>query len=167
MNSIEPDKALIETLAQLLKDRKETIAAAESVTAGLVQFSLSGMPEASLVYNGGITAYNLEQKTKHLKVDPVHAARVNCVSERVAVEMAAEVATVFDAAWGIGITGYAAPVPESENRLFAYYAIVYRQELLGSGMLTGKEGTPMALQAYYAHTLLKRLLEMIQAKTPA
>lgn len=167
MSSIEPDKALVEMLAQWLKNGKETIAAAESVTAGLLQFNLSCMPEASLVFNGGITAYNLDQKTKHLKVDPVHAARVNCVSERVAVEMAAEVANVFDATWGIGITGYAAPVPESENRLFAYYAIVHRQQLLGSGMLTGKDGTPVALQAYYAHTLLERLLEIMKAKTPA
>ncbi|MGV3768333.1 MAG: CinA family protein [Chitinophagaceae bacterium] len=167
MGSIETDKALLETLAQLFKDREETIAAAESVTAGLVQFNLSGMPEASVVFNGGITAYNLEQKTRHLKVDPVHAARVNCVSERVAVEMAAEVAAVFDAAWGIGITGYAAPVPESDNRLFAYYAIVHRQQLLDSGILNGVEGQPVKLQAYYTHALLVRLLEMMQAKVSA
>ncbi len=56
---------------------------------------------------------------------PIHASVCNCVSEKVAHEMALEVCKLFISDWGLAVTGYASKVPESNNELFAYYAIVY------------------------------------------
>ena len=74
--------------ASLLK-RKETVSVAESVTSGLLQSAFAAIPDASLFFQGGLTAYNLGQKAKHLAIEPIHAEKVNCVSQQIADQMAA------------------------------------------------------------------------------
>ena len=90
------DKRLASIGKKLLK-KKETIAVAESVTSGLLQFAFSTMKDASCFYQGGITTFNIGQKFKHLQVDPVHALAVNCVSQKVADEMAQQVCILLKA----------------------------------------------------------------------
>lgn len=107
-------------------EHKETLAVAESVTSGLLQAAFSLAEEATSFYQGGITAYNLGQKSRHLKIDPIYAEACNCVSERTAIEMANHVCELFSSTWGIGITGYAAPIPElGVKTLHAYFAFSY------------------------------------------
>jgi nicotinamide-nucleotide amidase len=53
---------LLRTLGRSLAGKKETIAVAESVTAGQLQTMFSLAPEASCFFEGGLTVYNLEQK---------------------------------------------------------------------------------------------------------
>ena len=86
-----------------------------------MQHTFGSMEHASLFYHGGITVYNIGQKSKQLNVGPIHALQVNCVSEKVAIEMAIGVIHMFKSSWGIGITGYASPVPESGGALFFDY----------------------------------------------
>ena len=76
----------LKKIGKKLIEGKYTIAVAESVTSGILQFALSSIPDASKFYQGGITAYNIGQKYSHLKVEPIHALSVNCVSQKVAVE---------------------------------------------------------------------------------
>jgi PncC family amidohydrolase len=99
-------------VGKTLYERQQTVAVAESVTSGQLQTFLSLPDHAMDFFQGGITAYNLGQKTKHLNVDPIHAFACNCVSEKIAETMARNVMTQFNSDWGIGITGYASPVPE-------------------------------------------------------
>src|SRR5689334_221261 len=87
-------------IGKLLCARKETIAVAESVTSGQLQTFLSLPDRAMDFFQGGLTAYNLGQKTKHLDVDPIHAFACNCVSERVASEMANNIRLMFNSDWG-------------------------------------------------------------------
>ena len=56
---------------------------AESVTAGNIQAVFSLAADAMRFFQGGITTYNLGQKTKHLGIDPIHMAACNCVSENI------------------------------------------------------------------------------------
>ena len=77
-------------------------------------------------FQGGLTVYNLGQKCRHLGVNPIQALECNCVSDKVAVEMAISVCKLFTSDWGIAITGYSTPVPESDNKLFAYFAIAFQ-----------------------------------------
>src|SRR4051812_38795900 len=105
--------SVINSLKDALLAKQETISVAESVTSGLLQAAFSSAEKAMQIFQGGITTYNLGQKYRHLLVDPIHASACNCVSERVAQEMALHVCELFSSNWGIGITGYASPVPES------------------------------------------------------
>lgn len=146
----------ITTIRQRLLSRGETLAVAESVTSGHLQAALSLADGAIRFFQGGITAYNLGQKTKHLHVDPIHALACNCVSERVAAEMAMHVSTLFSSDWGIGITGYAAPVPELNiEYLFAYYAFAYHGKIVHAKKIESKVQPALVVQQYFADAVLE------------
>ena len=65
-----------------------TLAVAESMTGGRLQALVTAESGASAFFLGGITAYTLVQKTRHLGVDAVQAAAVDGVSAEVARAMA-------------------------------------------------------------------------------
>jgi PncC family amidohydrolase len=144
-----------------LKKRNETIAVAESVTSGLLQIFLASATQAESFYQGGLTAYNMGQKFKHLAVEPIHARSVNCVSAKVAEQMATNICKLFSSDWGIAVTGYATAVPESDNKLFAYYCIVYHDKAKNKGRIIPKDNDPSLIQQQYATTILKKLLELM------
>ncbi|OQP61967.1 hypothetical protein A3860_30205 [Niastella vici] len=153
---------IIQSISNILIERQQSIAVAESVTSGHMQVALSAAPDAAHFYQGGITAYNLGQKSRHLHVEPIHAMTCNCVSQQVATEMALEVCRLFVSDWGLAITGYASKVPESNNELFAYFAISYAGRILQSGKIEPPDGEPVQVQSFYANELLKNLEALLQ-----
>jgi nicotinamide-nucleotide amidase len=153
---------IIQSIGNVLIERQQTIAVAESVTSGYIQVALAAAIDASKFYQGGITAYNLGQKSRLLDVDPINAMACNCVAEQVAHEMALSVCKLFLSNWGLAITGYASKVPESNNELFAYYAIAYGGNIKQSGKLEPSDGKPAEIQAYYTNELLKELVTILK-----
>jgi nicotinamide-nucleotide amidase len=146
----------LKIISSYLIEQKETIAIAESVTAGLLTSTLSRSVNATSFLQGGIIVYNLGQKTKHLNVNPIHAEETNCVSPDIANQMAFEVANSFCSQWGIGITGYAAPVPALKVKsCFAYYSIVSKSEVFLSGMVETRLQGQSRVQQYFVDHLLK------------
>jgi nicotinamide-nucleotide amidase len=154
---IDFDSKRIEFIRDRLVKKQETLAVAESVTSGLLQLAFSQATEAGKFYQGGITTYNAGQKFKHLRVEPIHADAVNCVSEKVTREMALHVCELFNSDWGIGITGYANPVPESGYKVFAYYAIAHHGKIVRKGMLKPGKDEPLTTQLYYTSKVLEQL----------
>src|ERR1700761_7736679 len=124
------DKKQVSEIKERLAKKNETISVAESVTAGLLQFALASADEALQFFQGGLTMYNLGQKTRHLHIDPIHALSCNCVSNKIARDLALNVCTMFCSDWGIGVTGYASAVPESGNKIFCYYAVAYHGKIV-------------------------------------
>jgi nicotinamide-nucleotide amidase len=93
-----------------------------------VQARLGAIPGASHFFRGGITAYSLEQKVRHLGVDRAQASAVNCISEAVAVQMARGACALFDADIAVATTGYAEPSVEwNTPQPFAWWAIAHRR----------------------------------------
>lgn len=137
--------------------RHQTIAVAESVTAGTLQWAFSHAIDASLFFEGGITVYNTTQKIKHLQVDADHATAVNAVSQEVAHEMALNVCKLFSCDWGIGITGYCTPVQESGCTMFAYYSIAFNKLVKEGSILHTNYTDPAAIQIDYCNNVLRRL----------
>jgi nicotinamide-nucleotide amidase len=116
-----------ELKALLLASPRRTLAAAESLTCGRVQALIGAVSGASEYFLGGVTAYSLEQKTKLLGVDRRHARAVNCVSARVADEMACGACRLFGADLAVATTGYAEPSPAAGVAVpFAWWAIAAR-----------------------------------------
>ncbi|MBT1708194.1 nicotinamide-nucleotide amidohydrolase family protein [Fulvivirgaceae bacterium PWU5] len=147
----------ISDIKQYMVAHEETLAIAESVTAGQLQAAISLADGASLFFQGGLTAYNIGQKARLLQVEPIHALACNCVSDRVSAQMARHVSTLFSSDWGIAITGYAAPLPECgiEETLFAFYAVAYNGEIvLEKKIETTKEGI-YNVQRYYVAQILE------------
>ncbi len=104
-----------------------TLAAAESLTCGRVQARIGEVSGASNFFCGGITAYSLEQKVRHLGVARAAARRVNCVSVAVARQMAVGACRLFGADLGVATTGYAEPSPTGGvTSPFAWWVIARR-----------------------------------------
>lgn len=144
------------TIRSLLAERHETLAVAESVTAGYVQAILSSAEEATFFFQGGITTYNLGQKCKHLQIDPIEALKSNCVSAKVALQMSIGVQRLFMSDYGIAITGYAAPLPEKGiHDIFAFVAATYKGEVLTLEKITSDKQAAPAIQVDYAEQVLQ------------
>jgi nicotinamide-nucleotide amidase len=158
---------VINSIKDKLIASKETVAVAESVTSGHLQAALSLAENASLFYQGGLTAYNLGQKCRHLDIEPIQAENCDCVSKDVAIKMAVAISKKFLSSWGIGITGYATPVPgKTSDNLYAYYAIVHNGEPIVAKKITTPQTNAMEAQVHYTNTVLEQLellVEKLQA----
>jgi PncC family amidohydrolase len=156
------DRGILITVAEKLQKKKETVALAESVTSGLLQLAFS-LPDGAMNYfQGGLTAYNLGQKSRLLLVDPIHAELCNSVSELVAIQMARQIRVHFTSDWGIAITGYASPVPEKGiTNLFACFAFCYRNERLYSNTVKGVHKDPVQNRLFYTNYVLQQFEEIL------
>lgn len=116
-----------ELKALLAREPKLTLAAAESLTCGRVQALIGAVSGSSAYFLGGITAYSLKEKVKHLAVDRATARKVNSVSAEVAEQMARGVCWLFGSDLGVATTGYAEPSPADRvEQPFAYWALAHR-----------------------------------------
>lgn len=152
----------------MLRTPKLTLAVAESLTAGQLQAQIASVSGASGYFLGGITAYNLRQKVKLLGVDQAHAKRVNCVSQRVAVEMAYGVMERFGADLAAATTGYAeADRAAGVKAPMAWWAICQR---LPNGKLALNSGTievPGAKRAEAQERIARDVLGLLVAHVGA
>ena len=112
----------------MMRRPRLTLAVAESLTAGHVQAQVASVSGSSEYFLGGVTAYSLEQKVKLLGVNRSHARKVDCVSQRVAVEMAFGVAELFGADIAVATTGYAEPSKaDGVKAPMAWWALCHRR----------------------------------------
>lgn len=160
MNIIYP-ALTIDRIRTYITSRKEHLAIAESVTSGFLQAAFSTAQDASLFFEGGITAYNIVQKTKHLHVDKSHAETYNCVSAKTADEMALGVCDLFRCEWGVAITGYASPVKESGFGLFAYFAIAHNKKIVVSKRTDLRNQETTEAQIEYVYTVLDEFEKLV------
>ena len=107
--SEQPDDTLDTVLARLLRQRRATVATAESVTGGLLAARLTDTAGASDYFIAGYVTYTDEQKHQILGVSKDLLARHSAVSEPVAAAMAQGARARSGATYGLSTTGYAGP----------------------------------------------------------
>jgi nicotinamide-nucleotide amidase len=91
--------------------RGETVAAAESLTAGLFCATLAEVPGASATLRGGVVVYATELKAVLAGVPDDTLAAHGPVSPETARALAEGVRLRCGATWGVGLTGVAGPDP--------------------------------------------------------
>ncbi|WP_097130348.1 CinA family protein [Pedobacter xixiisoli] len=149
----------LKELSEYCLGRQISIGVAESVTAGYLQFTLSQMPQALSIFNGGITTYNIGQKVKHLGLDFIQGLSCNCVSKTTAEVMALQVCNLLNSKMGIAVTGYASPVPEQNIiELHAYMAIAFNHKIVHTHQLFTKENSPAEVQKDYVKQVITEML---------
>jgi PncC family amidohydrolase len=154
------EEKIITEIGEILSSRHETVAVAESVTSGYLQAAFSQMKEAMNIFHGGMTVYNIGQKTRHLRVNPIEAQQTNCVSETVTGQMASEISYQFLADWGIACTGYASPVPELNiQETFALYSFFNNRTIVTNGRISGSGKSQYDEQIHFANEILNRFAE--------
>lgn len=162
----------LQQLKTLLVGKRLKIAVAESVTCGRLQAELGSVSGSSTFFEGGVTAYNLQQKNRLLAIDKQHAKTVNSVSQRVAFELAEGACLLFHCDIGIGTTGYAEPSPENEVfEPMAYFALCRRHganiEHISGERISGHGLNRVQMQKYVAEMAVHALLAYAETCEPA
>jgi len=162
-------EANVELKQLLLRKPALTLAVAESLTGGHVQARITAVSGASNYFLGGITAYTLDQKVRHLGVNRAHARRVNCVSQRVAVEMAQGAGALFGADLAVATTGYAEPSrADGIKAPMAWWALCHRQRggkaTVISGQLEMRGATRIEAQERVATEVLAALAAYLRER---
>jgi nicotinamide-nucleotide amidase len=158
------DRHGLERVKELMMRHGLSLSVAESLTTGNIQAKIGSVSGASNFFEGGVTAYNVDQKVSLLGINRAHAEQVNCVSQLVAREMAEGVCRRFGTDIGLATTGYAEPSPEAEfGEPYAYYAIWRRQGDAGRVVREGLIKEPGAGRVDVQHKVTDRaLLDLLQ-----
>jgi nicotinamide-nucleotide amidase len=118
---------------------------------------------ASNFFLGGLTAYTLDQKVRHLGVNRAAARRVKSVSAPVAEQMARGVCELFCSDLGVATTGYAEPsVADGVSDPFAWWALAHRRRgkfiAVRHGRVECPGATRIDAQAIVADSVLAELV---------
>lgn len=105
----EGDTLLAERVLQLLRERGETLATAESCTGGLIASMLTRIPGSSDAFHAGFVTYSNAVKHAVLGVCSDTLARHGAVSEPVVQQMAEGAMARADADYAIAVSGIAGP----------------------------------------------------------
>jgi len=110
------DATLEEVVVRLLKQRKQTVATAESCTGGLIANRITNVSGASEVFLAGYITYANAAKSDVLNIDPKLIDKHGAVSEPVARAMAEGARNRAAATHGLATTGVAGPTGGSEEK---------------------------------------------------
>src|SRR6266446_4688933 len=110
------DETLEAVVVKLLKQRKETLATAESCTGGLIANCITNVPGSSEVFLAGYVTYANISKTDILSVDPKLIEKHGAVSEPVARAMAEGARSRSASTYGVATTGIAGPNGGSDEK---------------------------------------------------
>lgn len=102
-------KNIAEEIVKMLSEKKLTLSLAESCTGGIISSRITDIPGASKIFEGAITAYSYEIKTKALHVQEKTLANHGAVSSQCAIEMAKGCIKFFETDIALSVTGIAGP----------------------------------------------------------
>lgn len=103
------DDTLASVVGQLLLQRQQTVAVAESCTGGGLGQLLTDIPGSSAYFYGGVIAYDNRVKVNLLQVDSEVLDEQGAVSAIVAEQMALGAKALLHTDWALSITGIAGP----------------------------------------------------------
>ena len=115
------------TLGELLTDRDETLAVAESLTGGLVGSRVTDVPGSSAYFDRGYVTYSNDAKLETLGVDREALDAHGAVSAPVARAMAAGARDRAETTWAVSTTGIAGPTGGTDEKPvgLVYVGIAY------------------------------------------
>lgn len=105
----EEEDTIEVVLGRILKDKKQTVATAESCTGGKIAQLLTSVSGASAYFKGSIVSYATDAKINVLGISKDVIAQHSVVSKEVASAMALNVQKIMQADYAIATTGNAGP----------------------------------------------------------
>ena len=103
------DTTVQSAVAEMLVQRGETLASAESCTGGVIASKFTAMSGASEYFWGGVVSYDNSVKENVLGVSRHNLETYGAVSEQVARQMAEGVRRLCGTTYGVATTGIAGP----------------------------------------------------------
>ena len=117
-------RELAAEILRLLTAAGQTVAAAESLTGGLVAAALTSVPGSSAAFRGGVVSYATDLKAALLGVPSDLLDRYGAVHPEVAGAMAEGAARRLAATFGAATTGVAGPDPADGQPVGTVYIAV-------------------------------------------
>jgi nicotinamide-nucleotide amidase len=105
-----------ERVGDVLRERGETVATAESCTGGLVGSLLTDVPGSSDYFDRSYVTYSYDAKLDDLGVARETLDAEGAVSEPVARQMARGARDAAGVTWGVATTGIAGPTGGSDGK---------------------------------------------------
>lgn len=104
------DNDTIESVVgKLLRDKKQTLATAESCTGGYLSHLITSIPGSSDYFTGSVIAYDNKIKTETLGIDASIIENHGAVSEQAVSAMAENIRIKFNTGYALAISGIAGP----------------------------------------------------------
>jgi len=121
----EEEGTLEAVVGKLLKERKLTMATAESFTGGKIAEQITSVPGASSYFVGSLVCYATRIKTDLLKVPENLIKKHSVVSAEVAAAMASNIREIIKTDFGVATTGNAGPTKgDSEAPIGTVYIAI-------------------------------------------
>lgn len=109
------DKSISEVIVEILKEKRLTLATAESCTGGSIAKMITAVPGCSAIFKGSVVAYATEVKERIIGVRHNDIERHTVVSQEVAEQMAIAARNVMNTDYALSTTGIAGPDGGSEE----------------------------------------------------
>jgi nicotinamide-nucleotide amidase len=119
------DDPLEVVLGNTLKNKKLTLAVAESCTGGFLSHLITSVPGSSDYFLGSIIPYAYEIKMRQLGVKPETLEKFGAVSEQTIIEMANLVRAKFNTDIGVATSGIAGPGGATSEKAVGTVWIAY------------------------------------------
>lgn len=113
---VDEDIPMEVVVGKLLKERKETVATAESCTGGYIAHLLSIHPGSSAFFTGTIVSYANIIKERLLGVSHETLTTVGAVSEETVVQMAKAVRETMQTTYSIAVSGIMGPEGATDEK---------------------------------------------------
>jgi PncC family amidohydrolase len=105
-----------ERAGSLLRERRLTLATAESCTGGLIGHLLTEIPGSSDYYRGGLICYSDALKQIELGVDPATLEHHGAVSAQTCIAMAEGARRRYGSDVAVAVTGIAGPTGDTPGK---------------------------------------------------
>ena len=147
-------------VGRLLRERRQMVASAESLTGGLVGAALSELPGSSETFRGGLVVYATDAKAAVAGVPQELLAEHGAVSAQTAAALAEAARTRLAADWGVAATGVAGPDEQEGHPVGTVHVAVAGPDgqSVRSARLPGDRDRVRALAVTAALDLLRRAL---------
>lgn len=153
--------APVAELVRALGAAGQTMATAESLTAGLLAATVAGVPGASAVLRGGLVVYATDLKHLLAGVSDEVLVAEGPVAASTAEQLAFGARTRCRADWGVGLTGVAGPDEQDGNPVGTVFL-----GLAGPGhsevIRLKLRGDRWTIRISAVHTAVRELLRCVQ-----
>lgn len=153
----------INSFIKRLKEKKLTLALAESMTCGLAAHMLSTVPGTAEVLKGSLVCYTPEVKTGVLKVPKKLIDRFTAESMEVTEALARNLSKIMKADIYAAITGLASSDgSETKNKPVGtvFFCILYRKNISKERKVFN--GTPLEVREKACLNLYSHIIKMIK-----
>jgi PncC family amidohydrolase len=159
----EPGGDVVAVL-DLLGERGQTLAVAESLTGGMLAAAITSVAGASAVFRGAVVAYATDLKVGLLDVPDAAVQRVGVVSAEVARAMAEGARRRCGATWAVSTTGVAGPDEQEGKPVGTVYVGWSGPSDSGSARLAlhGRRSEIREATCVHALSSLRRRLEAVE-----